>query len=83
MEKHYVMKTEKQAIAKAKAELRKEMGRRLFSITVTQNRNSFCTCGETLGKIAYRYGISVKHLAKLNRISTKAKLKKGQRLRIR
>lgn len=39
--------------------------------------------GETLGKIAYRYGISVKHLAKLNRISTKAKLKKGQRLRIR
>lgn len=50
MEKHYVMKTEKQAIAKAKAELRKEMGRRLFSITVTQNRNSFCTCGETLGK---------------------------------
>lgn len=39
--------------------------------------------GETLGKIAYQYGISVKHLAKLNRISSKAKLKKGQRLRIR
>lgn len=39
--------------------------------------------GETLGKIAYRYGISVKHLARLNRLSTKSKLRKGQRLRIR
>lgn len=39
--------------------------------------------GETLGKIAYRYGISVKHLAKLNHISTKTKLKPGRRLRIR
>jgi murein DD-endopeptidase MepM/ murein hydrolase activator NlpD len=39
--------------------------------------------GETLGKIAYRYGISVKHLAKLNKISTKTKLKAGRRLRVR
>lgn len=39
--------------------------------------------GETLGKIAYRYGISVKHLARLNKISTKTKLKAGRRLRIR
>lgn len=50
MNKHYVMKTEKQAIAKAKAELRNEMGRRLFSLVVVQNKNSYCTCGETLGK---------------------------------
>jgi len=39
--------------------------------------------GETLSKIAYRYGISVKHLARLNRISTKTRLKAGRRLRLR
>lgn len=39
--------------------------------------------GETLGKIAYRYGISVKHLASINRISTKTKLRAGKRIRIR
>lgn len=39
--------------------------------------------GETLSKIAYKYGISVKHLARLNRISTKTKLKAGRRLRLR
>lgn len=50
MEKHYVTKTEKQAIAKAKAVIRKELGRRLFSFVVVQNKNSYCTCGETLGK---------------------------------
>lgn len=53
MEKHYVMKTEKQAIAKAIAVLRKEIGGRLFTNVTVQNHNSFCTCGETLGiKIA-------------------------------
>lgn len=39
--------------------------------------------GETLGKIAYQYGVSVKRLASLNGISTKAKLRTGRRLRIR
>jgi len=39
--------------------------------------------GETLGKVAYRYGISVKNIARLNGISTKAKLRTGQRLRLR
>ncbi len=39
--------------------------------------------GETLGKIAYRYGTSVKNLARLNGISTKTKLRAGRRIRIR
>jgi murein DD-endopeptidase MepM/ murein hydrolase activator NlpD len=39
--------------------------------------------GETLGKIAYRYGVSVKHLAKLNHMSTKSVLRTGQKLRLR
>ncbi|MCC6181046.1 MAG: hypothetical protein IT237_04365 [Bacteroidia bacterium] len=50
MKKHYVMKTEKQAIAKAKAELRKELGGRLYPNVTMQNQNSYCSCGETLGK---------------------------------
>ena len=39
--------------------------------------------GETLAKISYTYGMSVKHLAKLNRISLKTKLARGRRLRIK
>ena len=39
--------------------------------------------GETLAKIAYRYGISVKHLARTNGISTKTKLRPGRRIRLR
>ncbi len=39
--------------------------------------------GDTLSKIARRYGISIKKLARLNRISSKAKLSKGKRLRLR
>jgi murein DD-endopeptidase MepM/ murein hydrolase activator NlpD len=39
--------------------------------------------GETLSKIAYKYGISVKTLARLNRISTKTKLRPGRRIKIR
>jgi hypothetical protein len=39
--------------------------------------------GETLAKIAYTYGISVKRLAKLNKVSTRAKLKAGRRVRVR
>lgn len=39
--------------------------------------------GDTLKKIAARNGTSVKTLCKLNHIKTKAKLKKGQRIRIR
>ena len=50
MEKHYVMKTSKEAIVKAKEILRKEMGRRLFSLVVIENRMSYCTCGQTNGK---------------------------------
>jgi murein DD-endopeptidase MepM/ murein hydrolase activator NlpD len=39
--------------------------------------------GDTLAKVAYSYGISVKHLARINKISTKSKLKPGQRIRVR
>lgn len=39
--------------------------------------------GDTLGKIAYKTGVSVKQLKRLNKISTKTKLKAGRRLRIR
>lgn len=39
--------------------------------------------GDTLVKIARIYGISVKRLAKLNRISKKTKIKKGRRIRLR
>ncbi len=39
--------------------------------------------GDTLGKIAYKNGVSVKQIARLNKISSKTKLKAGRRLRIR
>ena len=39
--------------------------------------------GDTLGKIAYKNGVSVKQIGRLNKISTKTKLKAGRRLRIR
>ncbi len=39
--------------------------------------------GDTLGRIAAKYGISASRIAKLNRISTRANLRVGQRLRIR
>lgn len=39
--------------------------------------------GDTLGKIAYKNGVTVKQIARLNKISTKTKLKAGRRLRIR
>ena len=39
--------------------------------------------GDTLGKIAYKNGMSVKQIGRLNKISTKTKLKAGRRLRIR
>jgi murein DD-endopeptidase MepM/ murein hydrolase activator NlpD len=39
--------------------------------------------GDTLGRIAAKYGISTSRIAKLNRISTRATLRVGQRLRIR
>lgn len=39
--------------------------------------------GDTLGKIAYKNGVSAKQIARLNRITSKTKLKAGRRLRIR
>ncbi len=39
--------------------------------------------GDTLGKIAYKTGVPVKTLARLNRISSKTKLKAGRRIRLR
>ncbi|MEI6752530.1 MAG: M23 family metallopeptidase [Paludibacter sp.] len=39
--------------------------------------------GDTLKKVAARNGMSLKSLCKLNGLKTKAKLKKGQRIRIR
>jgi murein DD-endopeptidase MepM/ murein hydrolase activator NlpD len=39
--------------------------------------------GDTLGKIAYKNGVTVKQIAKLNRIPNTAKLRIGQKLRIR
>lgn len=39
--------------------------------------------GDTLGKIAYKNGVTVKQIARLNRVSHKTKLKAGRRLRIR
>jgi peptidoglycan lytic transglycosylase D len=38
--------------------------------------------GETLGKIASRYGISVSELARANHMSTKSRVHKGQTLRV-
>jgi murein DD-endopeptidase MepM/ murein hydrolase activator NlpD len=39
--------------------------------------------GDNLGKIARKYGVSIKQLCRLNRISTKTKLRVGRRLRVR
>jgi len=39
--------------------------------------------GQTLSSIARNYGVNIRRLAKLNRISTKAKLRTGQRIRLR
>lgn len=39
--------------------------------------------GDTIGKIAYKNGVSAKQIARLNRISTKTKLKAGRKIRIR
>jgi murein DD-endopeptidase MepM/ murein hydrolase activator NlpD len=39
--------------------------------------------GDTLGKIAYKNGVTVKQIARLNKVSHKTKLKAGRRLRIR
>jgi murein DD-endopeptidase MepM/ murein hydrolase activator NlpD len=39
--------------------------------------------GDTIGKIAYKNGVTAKQIARLNRISTKTKLKAGRRIRIR
>jgi murein DD-endopeptidase MepM/ murein hydrolase activator NlpD len=39
--------------------------------------------GDTLGRIAAKYGISASRICKLNRISARTKLRVGQRLRIR
>lgn len=38
--------------------------------------------GDTLGVIAKRYGVSVKHLCKVNKISTKTTLRVGKSLRV-
>jgi murein DD-endopeptidase MepM/ murein hydrolase activator NlpD len=39
--------------------------------------------GDTLSKLSRRYGISLKKLARLNKVSAKTKLKKGRRIRLR
>ena len=39
--------------------------------------------GDSIESIAYEFGISVKHLARINGISAKTKLKPGRRIRIR
>jgi len=39
--------------------------------------------GDTIATIAYEYGISVKHLTRLNGITAKTKLKPGRRIRVR
>ncbi len=39
--------------------------------------------GDTLNKIANRYGVSVKKLSKLNGMKAKTKIKKGRRVRLR
>lgn len=51
----------------------------------TKSKSRYYTVrkGDTLSKIAYKYGISVAHLARINGISTKSKIKTGQRIRIR
>lgn len=38
---------------------------------------------DTIRKIAARYGLSAKKLSRLNRVSSKSKLKKGRRIRLR
>jgi LysM repeat protein len=49
----------------------------------TKGRYHIVKSGDTCSKIAYKYGISVAHLARINGISTKSKLHVGQRLRVR
>jgi len=39
--------------------------------------------GDTIAAIAYEYGISVRHLARINNIAPKTKLKPGKRIRLR
>jgi LysM repeat protein len=57
----------------------------LYQVKATKLKSKYHVVkkGETLGKVAYRYGISVSSLARMNRISTKAKVRAGQRLRIK
>ncbi|WP_242918683.1 M23 family metallopeptidase [Pontibacter liquoris] len=53
--------------------------------TTTARRSSYHTVrrGDTLSGIAKKYGVSVSQLAKLNKMSTRAKLSVGKKLRIR
>jgi hypothetical protein len=57
----------------------------LYKVQQTKLRSRYYVVkrGDTLGKIAYKNGVTVKQIAKLNRISPKAKLRAGRKLRLR
>lgn len=57
----------------------------LYKVQQTKLRSRYYVVkrGDTLGKIAYKNGVTVKQIARLNRISAKTKLKAGRKLRLR
>jgi hypothetical protein len=62
---------------------RAQQGKSSTNKATAQGRYHVVRSGDTLSKIAYRYGVSVSHLAQINGISTKSTLRLGQRLRVR
>lgn len=57
----------------------------LYKVQQTKLRSRYYVVkkGDTLGKIAYTNGVTVKQITRLNRISVKTKLQAGRKLRIR
>ncbi|MCZ2140453.1 MAG: peptidoglycan DD-metalloendopeptidase family protein [Bacteroidia bacterium] len=58
---------------------------KLYKAQQTKLRSKYYVVkrGDTLGKIAYKTGVNAKQIARLNRITTKTKIKAGRRLRLR
>ena len=57
----------------------------LYKVQQTKLRTRYNVVkrGDTHGKIAYKNGVSIKQLTRLNRISTKTKINVGRKLRLR
>jgi membrane-bound lytic murein transglycosylase D len=59
-----------------------EVGERYRPVYRTQVASYTVRRGDTMASLARRYGVSVKEIARLNRLSTRGELRKGQTVRI-